>query len=85
MSKSAFTDAHRAMVAVLKKARLESGIDQADVAAKLGKNQSFISNIERGQRRVDMVEFFAIAKAINQNPVDIFIEISNNMPDIIEI
>ncbi len=85
MSKSVFSDAHRALVETLTAVRKETGMHQSDVAAKIGKDQSFISNIERGQRRVDMVEFFAITKAMGLDSVAVFTRISDAMPKDIEI
>lgn len=58
---------------------------QAELAALLGKNQSFISNIERGQRRVDVLEFCAIAIAINRNPVALFTTLAEQLPEQIDI
>jgi transcriptional regulator with XRE-family HTH domain len=85
MSKSAFTDAHRILVQALAHARREAGIHQADLAAKIGKDQSYISNIERGQRRVDVIEFYTIVKAMNADPVDLFSRIARALPDTINI
>ncbi len=85
MPKSAFTEAHQIVVDTLAKGRKEAGIHQADLAAKLGKDQSFVSNIERGQRRVDVIEFFAICKAINKSPVQTYEEIVSQFPEEISI
>lgn len=48
--------------------RLKAELKQTDVAAKLGKPQSYVSKIERGERGVDVVEFLEIAKAIGFEP-----------------
>ena len=40
---------------------------QSDVAEKLGKNQSFVSKYERGERRLDLPEFLELADALNIN------------------
>jgi transcriptional regulator with XRE-family HTH domain len=72
MPKSLFTDAHRAVVGVLIEARQEAGVFQADLAQRVGKDQSYVSNIERCQRRIDMVEFYDLAKALGQDPVTLF-------------
>lgn len=79
MPKSAFSDAHAAMVRTLIAARHQAGLLQAELAAKLGKDQSFISNIERGERRVDVVEFHAISTAMGINPVDLFRSFSDQV------
>lgn len=41
---------------------------QADLAARLGEYQSFVARVESGQRRVDVVEFIDIAKALEFDP-----------------
>ena len=45
----------------LRNARKEAGMTQAEVAAVLGKPQSFISKCETGERRVDIVELSEFA------------------------
>ena len=45
-------------------ARRTAGITQEELARRLRKPRSFISSYERGQRRVDIVEFLLIAEAI---------------------
>lgn len=42
---------------------------QTEVSSKLGKSQSYISKIERGERGMDIVEFVEIALAIGFDPV----------------
>lgn len=46
----------------LRTARLESGLTQVQVAKKLKRPQSYVSNIESGQQRVDVVELKKFAK-----------------------
>ena len=48
MSKSAFSDAHQILVEQLTAARKQAGMKQEEVASLLGKDQSYVSNIERG-------------------------------------
>ena len=56
------TKEHKHMVEQLKAARIESGYDQETVAEKLGKTQSYVSKIESGQRRIDVVQLKQFAK-----------------------
>lgn len=85
MSKSAFTDAHQILIRALARAREKAGLQQVELAQKIGKKQSYISNIERGQRRVDVIEFIAIVKALGGDPSATFADIAEEMPDNIEI
>jgi transcriptional regulator with XRE-family HTH domain len=50
----------------LQKARKEAGLKQIDVALKLGKPQSYVSKIEKGERRLDVLELKKIAKIYNK-------------------
>lgn len=49
-------------------ARKKAGLSQDELASKLGKPQSFVSAYERGQRRVDVLEFLRIAKILDADP-----------------
>jgi len=51
-------------VELLVEARKARGLTQRDVAARLSKPPSFIAKIEVGERRIDIVEFIAVARAI---------------------
>lgn len=48
---------------LLREIRVEAGLKQADVAERLGNDQSFVSRYERGERRLDLVELEAICAA----------------------
>ncbi len=69
------------MVAIMAQTRRDAGLHQADLAQLIGKDQSFISNIERGQRRVDVIEFLVITRAMCVDPIDIFSRIAGDIPD----
>ena len=47
----------------LRRARVSAGLTQAEVAAKVGRPQTWVSKCELGERRVDFVEFENIAAA----------------------
>lgn len=51
----------------LRKAREEAGLTQAEVAKKLKRPQSHISNVESGQQRVDVVELQFFARIYNKD------------------
>jgi transcriptional regulator with XRE-family HTH domain len=56
----------------LRAARLEAGLTQEEVAERLGKNQSYVSRSETGERRMDVIELQAFA-AIYQKPMSYFL------------
>ena len=59
--KSIYTKEYQAVLNQLKKARLESDLKQEEVAKILKKPQSYISKVERGEKRLDVAELKKIA------------------------
>lgn len=66
------TEEYKVIGAALGDARKAAGFNQQELAARLSKPQSFISSYERGQRRVDLLEFITIVSALEADPVQIF-------------
>jgi len=62
MKRSLHSKEYQQFTKLLCSARLESGLTQVQVAKKLKRPQSYISNIESGQQRVDVVELQKFAK-----------------------
>jgi len=56
MEKSLFSSEYTALVGLLREVRQSSGITQEQVAEKLGTKQSLVSKVERGERRLDVIE-----------------------------
>jgi transcriptional regulator with XRE-family HTH domain len=57
-------------------AREAKGMAQTDLARALGKSQTFVSNMERGQRRLDVVELVLIAGALDLDPKELLGQLS---------
>jgi transcriptional regulator with XRE-family HTH domain len=68
VTKSAFTRRHQHFRRLLVEARHEAVLTQTDLAKKLGRPQSFVSKFERGERRLDVVEFLEVARALGADP-----------------
>lgn len=85
MPKTIFGGDHRHLVEVLIQARQMSGLTQAQLAERVGKDQTFISIIERGQRRVDVLEFVALAQAMKADPEGLFANVLERLPDRVSI
>ena len=56
IKKTQYTQQYQAIVAKLKEARLSRGLTQQQVAKHLGVGQSFVSKIESGQYRLDILQ-----------------------------
>ena len=76
---------YRIAIAGLVDARKKSKLTQRQVAELLGKPPSYIAKIERGERRLDIVEFIAIARALGVKEVDLLCSIAADLPKRIEI
>ena len=64
MEKSIFTREYATVLRLLKKARKEAGITQVDLAARLGQTQSFLSKVERGENRLDIIQLRTILQHV---------------------
>jgi transcriptional regulator with XRE-family HTH domain len=71
MTRSAFTDRADSLRRTLIAARKEAGITQAQLAKALRRPQSFISKYERGERRLDVIEFLEVTEVIGADPIRI--------------
>jgi transcriptional regulator with XRE-family HTH domain len=56
---------------VMTRLREAAGIKQSDLAARLGMPASYLSKIENGTRRLDVIELVQIAEAMNVDPAEI--------------
>lgn len=56
---------------VIASARKQRGLKQMEVASRLGLPASYLSKIEKGTRRVDVIELIRIAAAIETDPGDL--------------
>ena len=62
MGRTIRTKEYALFIERMKKARLESGLRQIDVAKKMNRPQSYISRVESGEYRLDILEVKKFAK-----------------------
>jgi transcriptional regulator with XRE-family HTH domain len=65
---SLFYDLYDRCLAGLVEARKKAGITQTELAAELGRPQSFVAKYESGERRLDVAEYLMIARALAADP-----------------
>ncbi len=75
MAKTIFEGDHTQLVEVLTEARKRAELTQEQLADRIKRDQTFVSLIERGQRRVDVIEFVRIANGVGADPVELFAEV----------
>jgi transcriptional regulator with XRE-family HTH domain len=69
--KSSFSAPYIAIVERLIIRRRALGMTQDDLAAAYGEDQSFISRIERRQRRIDAYELVRLCRALQIEPAEV--------------
>jgi transcriptional regulator with XRE-family HTH domain len=74
MQKSLKSSEYERLVKMLAAVRKKAKVQQQALAKKLGKPQSFVAKYEGGERRIDLVEFIAIVRALDGDPVRLFRE-----------
>jgi len=64
VTKSVFTGEYDKFRRLLIEARAGAGLTQVEVAERLSRPQSFVSKYENGERRLDVIEFLQVTRAI---------------------
>ncbi|WP_313424917.1 helix-turn-helix domain-containing protein [Stenotrophomonas rhizophila] len=61
MPKTIYRPEYAVLVELVREMRLEAGLTQTDVSSQLGVTQSHLSDVERGTRRLDLIELRDLA------------------------
>ncbi|MBF0864321.1 MAG: helix-turn-helix transcriptional regulator [Gluconobacter potus] len=77
MKKSLRTPRQRLLQSLLTEARKTGGMTQAELAAALGKPQSFVAKYENGERRIDVIEFADITAALGVSGADLLARLAH--------
>ena len=80
MPRSLFSKPYGELLSVLVSARRDAGLRQVDLAARLGKPQSCVSKVERGERRLDVVELVVVLRAIGADEMSFLKTVVSAVP-----
>jgi transcriptional regulator with XRE-family HTH domain len=75
MRKSIHSAEYRRLCDLMIQARRRARLTQDALAKRLGRPQSFVAKFEGGERRLDVVEFVAVARAIRADPLALLREL----------
>ena len=75
MVKSIRSQQQERLVALLRQARKQAGLTQDELAERVGAYKTFVSKYERGERRLDVVEFLAVTDALGLEPCDLLTDL----------
>ena len=70
MDKSIHTDEYAALLALLRESRQGANLSQIQLATLLGQSQSFVSKIEIGERRIDIIQLRTICNVLGTSLPD---------------
>lgn len=70
MSKPIHSAQSKRLRHLLVRYRKEAGLTQAELATQIGRPQTFISKIEIGERRIDVIELIQMLAAMRADPVE---------------
>ncbi len=72
MKKGIYSKENQYFLDLMIQARLKMGVTQAELAKRLEKPQSFVSKYEKGERRLDVIEFVTVCKTLKVDSRKIF-------------
>jgi DNA-binding transcriptional regulator YiaG len=78
VTKSVFTKEYQLFLCLLIDLREQKGLSQRELSKKLKRVQTYVSKYERGERRLDVVEFLEIVKTLEGNPHTIIKKLLKN-------
>ncbi|MDF3907265.1 helix-turn-helix transcriptional regulator [Paracoccus sp. AS002] len=73
MAKSIYDEEYRRLIDAVRSARKKAGLTQQALADRLGRPQSFVAKVEGYERRLDIIEFLHVCRALGVDPALIFV------------
>jgi transcriptional regulator with XRE-family HTH domain len=77
MPKTIYRPEHAALLDLLKKHRKAAGLTQVECSKALGRPQSFMSDVENGTRRLDIVQLRDLCKVLRVSLPKLIEELEN--------
>lgn len=79
MVKSLHTPEYEYFRVLLVTAREKANLTQSEVSTRLSRPQSFVAKYEGGERRLDVVEFVEVCKALDADPHVVLAELQSKV------
>ncbi|HEX8124730.1 MAG TPA: helix-turn-helix transcriptional regulator [Allosphingosinicella sp.] len=71
MSKDERDRLGRRLCGLLIEAHIASGLNQGQIGKAVGRSQSFVSNYERGQRRLDLPDLIVVCRVLGLELIEL--------------
>lgn len=79
MPNTIYRPEHKALVELIREVRRSAGLTQAEVSQKMGLSQSNVSDLERGTRRLDVIELRDLANICGTTLSDVVAELETRL------
>lgn len=79
MPKSIHRPEYELLRNLIRETRTHAGVTQESLSNQLGRSQSFISDIERGVRRIDAIELRDVCRFLDTNMIEFLSELENRI------
>lgn len=81
MPKTIYRPEHTALLSLLKKYRKAAGLTQVQCSTALGRPQSFMSDVESGTRRLDIVQLRDLCKVLGIGLAELVAEFERSLEE----
>lgn len=81
MPKTIYRPEHAVLLSLLKKHRKAAGLTQVQCSKALERPQSFMSDVESGTRRLDIVQLRDLCKVLRIGLVDLIVEFEKSLSE----
>jgi len=81
MTKTIYRPEYVALLALLKRYRAASGLTQAQCSEALGKPQSFMSDVEKGTRRLDVIQLRDLCQKFGVGLSEVIQDLENTIAE----
>jgi transcriptional regulator with XRE-family HTH domain len=71
MPKAIYRTEYEVFLTLLKARRIKAGLTQVECSSALGRPQSFISDVERGTRRLDIIQIHDLCNVLGCDLVEL--------------
>ncbi|PTT99931.1 XRE family transcriptional regulator [Pseudomonas sp. HMWF031] len=75
--KSIHSNSYRHLLALLIECRKLKGVTQQQLSKKLDRPQSYVSKYERGERRLDVIEFLEVCRHLETDAYELLRRLEN--------
>lgn len=79
MPKAIYRPEYDVFLTLLKRRRINAGLTQAQCSTALGRPQSFMSDVERGVRRLDIIQIYDLCNVIGCDVVELIREFTHEV------